>query len=120
METLVSEADSISYSIPSETTDEIELAILASLEEEYTSCSVQWDKFQMILHRLKRIGNYDKQVMHLYELLSLYLYKYSYRIYEPLSEESYQFIKTQLKGIRLTKEEENLLVQGLNRLRFGL
>jgi len=105
------------------TTDEVELAILASLEEEYKQlekCSIQWDSFQEMLNRLKRIGNYDKQVFQLYELLSIYLYKYTYHIYEPLTEEIYQFIQTQLKGIRLTHAEQEQLTTALNRLRYGL
>lgn len=106
-----------------ETADEIELAILASLEEEYKQaekCSTLWDSFQEILSRLKRIGNYDKNVFQLYEILSIYLYKYSYQIYETLSEETYLFIETHLKGIRLTTNEKNILNEAFNRLRSGL
>ncbi len=120
METLVEFGDD---SIPNVTPDEVELAILASLEEEYKQlekCSIQWDSFQEILNRLKRIGNYDKPVFQLYELLSMHLYKYSYSIYESLSEETYQFIQTHLKGIRLTLAEKEQLTTALNRLRFGL
>jgi hypothetical protein len=102
--------------------DEVELAILASLEEEYKQleqCSSQWDRFQEILNRLKRIGNYDKNVLQLYEILSIYLYKYAYHIYEALSEETYQFIQTHLKRVRMTTTECNLLHTALNRLRSG-
>ena len=105
------------------TSDEIELAILASLEEEYKkleSCSTQWDSFQEILNRLKRIGNYDKNVLEVYQYLSIYLYKYAYRIYEPLKEEMYLFIQTHLKGIRMTSVEQALLQEALNRPRSGL
>ena len=104
------------------THDEIELAILASLDEEYRQlekCSSQWDSFQVTLSRLKRIGNYDKDVFRVYEMLSIYLYKYTYAIYETLSEESYQFIKTHLKGIRFSETEQESLTKALNRLRYG-
>lgn len=114
METLLN-VDSISNVV-----DEIELAIAASLEEELEKCSIQWDSFQEILNRLKRIGNYDKPVFQLYEILSIYLYKYTYSIYEPLSEETYQFIQTHLKGIRMTSAEKEQLSKALNRLRSGL
>ena len=105
------------------TPDEIELAILASLEEEYKQlekCSSIWDSFQELLNRLKRIGNFDKNVFQTYEILSIYLYKYSYHIYESLSEETYQFIQTHLKGIRMSRTEEEQLNHALNRLRFCL
>jgi len=105
------------------TPDEIELAILASLEEEYKQlekCSSLWDSFQELLNRLKRIGNFDKNVFQMYEILSIYLYKYSYRIYDSLSEETYQFIQMHIKGIRMTRAEEEHLNQALNRLRSGL
>ena len=104
------------------TMDEIELAILASLEEEYKQsekCSILWDSFQEILSRLKRIGNYDKNVLQVYEILSINLYKYSYQIYERLSEETYRFIETHLKRIRLTTNEKNILNEAFNRLRSG-
>jgi len=106
-----------------ETTDEIELAIQASLEEEYKQlekCSTLWDSFQEILIRLKRIGNYDKNVLQVYEILSIYLYKYAYHIYETLSEETYQFIETHIQRIRLSTNEKNILNQAFNRLRSGL
>jgi hypothetical protein len=105
------------------TPDEIELAILASLEEEYKQlekCLSLWDSFQELLNRLKRIGNFDKNVFQTYEILSIYLYKYSYHIYESLSEETYQFIQTHLKGIRMTHAEKEQLDAALNRLRSGL
>jgi len=105
------------------TPDEIELAILASLEEEYKqleTCATLWDSFQELLNRLKRIGNFDKNVFQVYELLSIYLYKYSYQIYDTLSEETYQFIQMHLKGIRMTKVDEEQLNCALNRLRSGL
>ena len=114
METLV---------LPEATKDEIELAISASLEEEYKQlekCSIQWDSFQEILNRLKRIGNYDKKVLEVYQYLSIYLYKYAYRIYEPMHEEMYLFIQTHLKGIRMTSVEHDLLQEALNRPRSGL
>ena len=99
--------------------DEIELGILASLEEASNKCNSQWDSFQPMLSRLKRIGNYDKHVFHVYELLSIYLYKYCYSIYESVSEETYQFIKTHLKGIRFADAEQETLTHVLNRLRCG-
>ena len=105
------------------TFDEIEMAINASLEEEFKQlekCGALWDSFQEILNRLKRIGNYDKNVFQIYEILSIYLYKYSYHIYDYLSEETYQFIQTHIKRIRLTTNENELLHQALNRLRYGL
>ena len=104
------------------TMDEIELAILASLEEEYKQsekCSILWDSFQEILSRLKRIGNYDKNVLQVYEILSINLYKYSYQIYERLSEETYRWIETHLKRIRCTPNEKNILNEAFNRLRSG-
>jgi hypothetical protein len=105
------------------TLDEIEQAINASLEEEFKQlekCGALWDSFQEILIRLKRIGNYDKNVFQVYEILSIYLYKYSYQIYDYLSEETYHFIQTHIKRIRLTMKENELLNQALNRLHYGL
>jgi len=102
--------------------DEIELAILASLEEErnqFNQCTTQWDSFQGILERLKRIGKYDKQVFHAYELLSVHLYKYSYSVQESVSEDTYSFLQTHLKGIRFTEMERTLLSKALTRLRYG-
>jgi hypothetical protein len=115
--------ETLMESLPETTPDEIELAILASLEEEYKKldqCSRQWDMFQEILNRLKRIGNYDKKVLQLYEILSIYLYKYAYHIYEALPEDTYQFIQTHLKGIRLNPTEHDLLFKAINHLRSGL
>ena len=114
--------ETLMESLPETTTDEIELAILASLEEEYKQaekCSTLWDSFQEILTRLKRIGNYDKNVLQVYEILSINLYKYSYQIYETLSEETYRFIETHLQRIRVTTNEKNILNQAFNRLRSG-
>jgi hypothetical protein len=107
--------------LPKVMPDEIEQAIQASLEEEWKQieiCSVEWDSFQEMLNHLKRIGNYDKDVKQVYELLSVYLYKYSYRIYESLSEDAYQYINTHLKGIRLRDFDKEKLTQILNRLRY--
>ena len=103
--------------------DEMELAILASLEEEgrqMDKCASLWDSFQGMLSRLKRIGTYDKDVFHVYELLSISLYKYSYGICESFSEETHRYIQTHLKGIRFTEAEQEALNQALNRLRSGL
>ena len=114
-ETMVSEAMASEIDEP----DEIEWAILASLEDASKKCDSQWDSFQPMLSRLKRIGNYDKDVFHVHELLSIYLYKYSYSIYESLTEETYQFINMHLKGIRFTHAEQETLTKTLNRLRYG-
>jgi hypothetical protein len=103
--------------------DEVEQAIMASLEEEWKQIengSVQWDSFQEMLNHLKRIGNFDKNVKQVYDILSVFLYKYAFCIYESLSEDTYQFIHTHIKQIRLKKTDQETLHNILNHLRYGL
>lgn len=101
--------------------DELEKATLASLEESWkvdAACRQRWNAFQSILTRLKRLGNYDKSIHSLYDLLSVALHKYAYNVEVTISEEEYIFIDKQLQMFRMTKPEKDNLYNTLNRIRF--
>jgi len=101
--------------------DELEKATLASLEESWkvdAACRQRWNAFQPILSRLKRLGNYDKSIHSLYNLLSVALYKYAYNVEVTISDEEYIFIDKQMKLFRMTKTEKDNLYDTLSRIRF--
>lgn len=100
--------------------DELEKATLASLEESWkvdAACRQRWNAFQPILTRLKRLGNYDKSIHSLYNLLSVALYKYAYNTDVSISEEEYIFIDKQMQLFRMTQSEKDNLYDTLQRIR---
>jgi len=120
-ETLRDELSFQEFSFQDTSIDELEKATLASLEESWkvdAACRQRWNSFQSILVRLKRLGNYDKTIHSLYNLLSVSLYKYAYNTDVSISGEEYIFIDKQMKLFRMTKYEKDNLYDTLNRIRF--
>jgi hypothetical protein len=108
-----------------ETCDEIEqakLASLATLEESWrihADYRQRWDTFQPILTRLKRLGMLDKNMQKVYDLLSVALYQYSYKVEVSISEVEYLFIERYMKFFRMKPEDRSNLQDALLHLRFN-
>lgn len=118
METLNDSLSVNSLSVDS-LVDDFEKVRMISLEEATTQCETTWDSFQPVLNHLKRIGRYDKTVQDIHDTLSVLLYKYSYQIYDTLTEESHLWIEENLKKIRIDKEDRESLSEVFMRIRFN-
>ena len=98
---------------------ELELAMLQSMEEAWAKeaeSAAVWASFQPLLERIKRVGYYESSFRQIYELLSIYLYKYAYQVEDVLSEEKCQWIETSLTQVRMTPEERERTTKALLRL----
>jgi hypothetical protein len=69
------------------------------------------------LERIKRIGFYEPTYRTIHDILSIHLYKYVYGVEDTLSEETYQWIETHLKKVRITPSEREQLTEAFNYLR---
>jgi hypothetical protein len=101
--------------------DELEQATLASLEETWkynAACSKRWDSFQSILIRVKRLGMLDASMKQVYDLLSVSLYKYSYHQDVSITEEEFILIDKQLQHFRMSTLEKETLNDALLKIRY--
>lgn len=95
--------------------DEMEQALLKSLEESWANNKAsldKWNKFQPLLSQVKRVGSYDKGVHLIYDPLSMLLYQYSYSMDLYVTIEVLDQIESQLKSVRIPDRELFTSVMG--------
>lgn len=114
--------DSFHDSLQDISCNELELALMTSLEESWKLQSTydsRWESFQSILSRLKRLGILDKSMQNVYDLLSSVLYKYSYNQEVSITEEEFIQIDRCLRFFRMKPEERSHFNDTIHRIRFA-